>query len=631
MMGTSQADVFAVANGALSYGSSHQNILASYTHVMRGGFGCGGPMDLFCYDAVAGRGDVYTTDPKNNLLSLVTSYPSLRKWCSQVVVGNFGSSGYEDLLFYQPSTGTIDIYQVNQGGRLYLLKTVTGVRTSWTSIVAGRFGSESWADLFCYDAATGLGEFQVTDGLGTLTVAAQHTALRKGCTHVVVGSFGGSTYDDLLFYEPTGGTGDFYAVDKVGRLTHLHTHPSWRKTWTTIVAGNFGGDAWTDLMLIDSTVNEMEVFAANGKGGAINLSAYGQVPAWTHLVSGRFRTPAGANDDVLGYYQTEGLDAVWPALPAPAPVTPPPPLEVKGRGEIYAIEGGKLRLVATHKAMSKSWTHVVAGNFGGPNADLFFYDTATGRAQIMGMDKDGKLTSLRNFPDKFFPPGYRKIVAMPGSGYTSLACYFFGNGTIDIFKVDGPGQLSKLKTSDTWSKTWNEMAAGYFDANGTGDLVVYDAAAGRLSFYAQDNAGALSQLKSNTGCSKSWTRIVPGMFAGSGPQTTHLLSYDATNGIGQLWKTDGKGGISAMGAAMTFRSTWSQIVPGNGGSSTSVPLIFYDASRAEVALYSVTSQGAIGAIGSQTGMPKDWTQIAARAMWTAGYNVYLFCYSPTGG
>lgn len=627
-MGTSQMDIFSVNNGQLTPVRSYQHILASYTHVVRGGFGGGGSTDLFCYDAVAGRGDVYTADAN---FTLIKTYPSLRKWCTQVVVGNFGSSGYDDILLYEPTSGAIDIYQVNQGGRLYLLTTVTGVRNSWTKIVAGRFGSESWADLFCYDAAIGLGEFYTTDGLGKLTLAAQHTRLRRGCTQVVVGNFGGDGCDDLLFYEPTAGAGDFYAVEKVGKLTHLHTHPSWRKTWSQITAGSFGGDAWTDLMLIDSAAGEMEVFQANGKGGAITLSAYGQVPAWTHLISGRFTGTATAYDNVLGYYQLEGLDAAWPALPPPGPVVAPPPVEVRGRGEVYAIEGGKLRLLATHKGMSKSWTHVVAGNFGGPAADLFFYDQATGRGEVMGMDKDGKLTTLASYPEKWFAPGFSRVVAMSGGGYTSLAFFYPGNGTIEIFKVDGPGKLSRLKVSDTWSKTWTEMAAGYFDADGTGDLLLYDAAAGTANFYKQDAAGSLTLLKSNKNLSTTWTRIVPGMFGGSAPQTTHVLTYDATNGLGQVWRTDGRGGMSAMGASMTFRPTWSLIVPGNGGASTAVPLIFYDASRSEVALYSVTTQGAISHIGTQAGVPKDWAQIAARPMWTASNNVYLFCYSRTGG
>ncbi|MFT4295675.1 MAG: hypothetical protein QM582_09715 [Micropruina sp.] len=625
-----QADVFANKDGQLSYARTHQNLLDSYTHLVRGGFGCGGPMDLFCYDAVNGRGDVYTTDPRNNLMSIVQTYPSLRKWCRQVVVGNWCSSGYDDLLFYEPSTGTIDIYQVNQGGRLSLLKTITGVRTSWTSLVAGRFGGDSWSDLFCYDAATGLGEFHVTDGQGTFTVAAQHTSLRKGCTLLASGNFGPTPCDDLLFYQPTEGIIEFQAVDKLGKLTPLKTHSNQSTTWSFLLTGNYGGDAWTDVILADkNNKKQMDIYRTDGKGELFTLQSYAPLPDWSHLLSGRFSTPVGANEDLLGYYQRQNLNPAWPALPAPQPITPS--MVGTGRGEVYTVEGRKLRLIATNKGMPSNWSHVIAGNFGGPDVDLFCYDTATGRGEILGMDKDGKLITLGSYPEKFFTPGIRHMVTLPGPDYTPLAFLHPSNGTIEIFTVDGPGKVSKHTTSNTGITTWTAMAAGYFDNNSNGDVAVYDAGTGTCNVYSQDSAGALNLLASNTRLPTTWTRIIPGTFGASGPQYTHLLTFIASNGRGKIYRSDGAGRVTPMGTWVGLRKNFVQIVPGRGGAPTSVPLICYDPVVGEVELTVVTFEGGLMNIGGQTGLPKDWTQVAAREMGSAQGKMYLFCYSPSGG
>ncbi|MFT3876155.1 MAG: hypothetical protein QM708_07025 [Propioniciclava sp.] len=655
-MATPQADIYAVDNGQMSY--NLDNISKSYTHVVRGCFGNDRPADVFFYDAVTGRGDFFTAH-EGGELKLINTHTSLPKWCTQVVVGNFGSSGYDDLLFYAPSRGTIDIYQVNSSSRPFRLATITGVSTSWTKIVSGRFGSTDWHDLFVYDAAAGLGEFWTTDGTGVLTVASRYPSLRRGCTQVVAGNFHDGPCDDLLLYEP-GGTGDFYGVEATGKLTHLHTHPAWRKTWSLIIAGDFSNNAFTDLMLLDSTNHEVQFFQPAGGGYCSDLATHTQIPEWTHLVSGRFKPSTPGQDQVLCYTQTVGLDTVWPApgselAPVTPPVTPPPvtpppvtpppvvvapppvtppKVEPKGRGEVYALENGNLRLVNVIKGMSPKWSHVIAGNFGGPYADLFFYDTSTGRAEVMGMDKAGKLSSLASYPEKWFFPGYRKIAELPRAGYSLLAVYFPGNGGIDIFQVQGKGKFARVQAYETYSSDWTELTGGHFDSSGNPGMVGYDPKSGtfaELRFLKQANDGKFTTLKSNTRWSKTVTRILPGMFDQGGSQTTHLVTYDAANATAQAWNTDGKGGMTAMGAAVTWRKTWSLMVPGHGGFITKTPFILYDPSKGEVSLQALNRNGTFTRQGGQTGLPKDWTQIAARRMWTVNDTVYLFAYSPTGG
>lgn len=90
----------------------------TYTHVVAGGFACGsarGLLDLFGYDATTGRGDFHALDGSGNI-TRVASHTDFARWNTHVVVGNFASSGYDDLMMYEPASGFVLTYQVNSGG-----------------------------------------------------------------------------------------------------------------------------------------------------------------------------------------------------------------------------------------------------------------------------------------------------------------------------------------------------------------------------------------------------------------------------------------------------------------------------------------------------------------------------------
>ena len=69
--------------------------------------------------------------------------------------------------------------------------------------------------------------------------------------------------------------------------------------------------------------------------------------------------------------------------------------------------------------------------------------------------------------------------------------------------------------------------------------------------------------------------IIPGNFGGSGGYTD-LLFYDPNAGEGELYTTDGRGGITRLSRYNNWRKTWSMIIPGNfGGSGGYTDLLFW--------------------------------------------------------
>ena len=98
-----------------------------------------------------------------------------------------------DLLFYEATSRTGEFYATDGLGGISLLRQHTGWRSSWTQIILGNFGGSGFTDLLFYEAASGTGEFYATDGSGGISLLRQHTGWRSSWTQIIPGNFGPST------------------------------------------------------------------------------------------------------------------------------------------------------------------------------------------------------------------------------------------------------------------------------------------------------------------------------------------------------------------------------------------------------------------------------------------------------
>jgi hypothetical protein len=202
--------------------------------------------DLLFYDREAGFGEFYATnefdartiriyDPGNP--RWLRTYDLWRKSWTHIVPGNFGGGGIDDLLFYERAAGFGEFYayDIYNPGKINWLSTYDGWRPSWTHIIPGNFGGSGFTDLLFYERDTGYAEFHTTDGQGNPSVLRTHDYWRKSWTQIIPGNFGGSGFTDLLFYERAAGFGEFYTTDGAGGMSWLRTHDNWRPSWTQIV------------------------------------------------------------------------------------------------------------------------------------------------------------------------------------------------------------------------------------------------------------------------------------------------------------------------------------------------------------------------------------------------------------
>lgn len=652
----SQLEFFGTdGNGKLSAFHTHKGMHPSYTHVVSGGFGAGRTSDLFCYDAVLGQGDVYTLNDQGQV-AWIQHYPTLlRRGCTQVVVGHLGSSGYHDVLLYEPTAGVVDIYQVNAPGRLYLIKSVTGVSKTWSQIVAANFGSDGgsgggWSDLFFYDAAAGLGEFYTTDGLGALNRVTSYPSLRKGCTQVVAGNFGGDGYADLAFYSPTDGVIDFYTVGKLGVLTLQKTQTNLSRAWSQLIAGNFARDAWSDLLSYDPATGTAEVYSTDGRGVVQRLAINtGLSKGWTQiltgLVKGRFGTGTTGNEHVLAYNQTVGRGIKVPAqpvsqpgvvtvveprpsptpTPAPAPVAPAVPAQAQGSLHIYDLNGFDLKVLNKYEGLSKYWTHVVPSPYG-LTSGLLFYDTATGDNEYRAVYDDASMRTIGAIAD--LPAGCTIIeYGLYGPGRSSgFMSYEADAGKINFYGLDSNKVPVRYKALSNMGTTWTHIFYSYFKCGGLFDMLFYDAATGEARFYTSDGNGNLTAVASyepNSGLRKSCSQVVGGTFDYEGG--TDLLLYNSSAGSAQFISAI-KGVVKSIREHTGLSKTWSQIYSIKLNDDYCDNLLMCDSSAGMLQIYRTTADGTMTVAATHEKLPPSWTHTYLRRADSPGRSGRLFCY-----
>ena len=188
--------------------------------------------------------------------------------------------------------------------------------------------------------------------------------------------------------------------------------------------------------------------------------------------------------------------------------------------------------------------------------------------------------------------------------------------------------LKYLGGSAGWRKTWSSIIPGHFGGNSHTDLLFYDAAQGGGEFYTTDGHGGVQRLEGGTGWRKTWSSIIPGNFGGN--DYTDLLFYDATKGEVEFYTTDGRGGAKMLGRHTGWRKTWSSIIPGHFGGDSHTDLLLYDATKGEVEFYTTDGRGGAKMLGRHTGWRKTWSSIIPGNFGGNGYTDLLL-YDATKG
>ena len=301
----------------------------------------------------------FSTDGNGDLINLKDHNGWPNRW-THVIPGNFGGSGYSDLLFYDAQTGDASFYLSDGSGGIQSIKEIIGGwKTFWTHIIPGNFGGGKLTDLLFYDGARGSAVFYVNSGNAQMkpVQAIGPGGWNTGISHIIPGNFGGGELTDLLFYNPLKGSAAFYVNDGNAqmRAIRLVDPGKWRTSWTHIIPGNFGGGKLTDLLFYEGSTGSAEFYVNNGNAQMKVIQAI-KPGGWNkdikHIIPGNFGK--GELTDLLFYNPN------------------------KGSAAFYANDGNasmKLLKAVGDNGWKKTWSKIIPGNFGG-NAytDLMFYE-----------------------------------------------------------------------------------------------------------------------------------------------------------------------------------------------------------------------------------------------------------------
>ncbi|MFT3945200.1 MAG: hypothetical protein QM705_15455 [Ancrocorticia sp.] len=587
---TSSLDIYTVnADLTLAQFKSHPGIPAGYTHVVNGSFG----VDYFCYNATTGQGDIWTLTPTSEFT--LKSSTTLRKGCTLVTAANMAGDANRDILLYEPTGGTYDLYQVDNAGALTLLKTTTGVRKTWTSLSMGDFGSRGYHNLFFYDATNGHGEFYASLGDGVLEKVGEKTDLPKGCSQVVRGQFGPGERHDFLFYSPITGEGTFYTVDEFV-LTTLFKHTGWTKAWTAIAPIDIPGNQWTSVVFYSAATGDTYIANTDHGNFTTKASYPGLLPkGWTSVT---YVNIAG-KEALLGYG-------------APDPTRRP----ALSRLDLYAVDiKGGIVPIDSRSGIHPGYLTITNGDYSAGGPSILAYDPALGQGDVWTRtDQGGLLWSTSN--TTLTKGATLQVNAkLMSSSRSDQLLYFPADGTIEIYRADTPGKLQLAHRQGGMRTTWTHLVMGNFNGSSPYHaLFFYDAAAGHGEFWVSDGKGKLTMASEHSNLAKGCTFMAAANLVGNNPANDIVL-YNSATGIATMYEVQNCKILKSVDAPV--QTGFAHILVANISPTQWSDLLCYDPTRGEITIYTTKGNGELTPFTSKAGFPTDWTAMT-RGIFKAG-------------
>ncbi|MFN8662955.1 MAG: hypothetical protein U0075_13765 [Thermomicrobiales bacterium] len=282
-----------------------------------------------------------------------------------------------------------------------------------------------------------------------------------------------------------------------------------------------------------------------------------------------------------------------------------------GVGAFYTTDGaGGIQRAHAFDPMLNGWTAIVPGTYGGDETtDLLFYAAQSGVGEFFASTRDGELQLLSG--SEGFTRGWDIIV--PGEfdddAWTDL---FFYNADAEegkFYTTDGTGRIRLLGEPGRFRNGWTAILAGEFGGDDHTDLLFYDKAAGLGQLFTTDGQGGLELLNDDVDFTAGWDQIVPGNFGGE-DGLTDLFLFDADTGNATFLSADGTGGFVLLGDVEPFSTRWTTIMSGDfGGERTLTDLFFYDAEQGLGKFYLSNGHGGLEPLNSSDNFPKGWDLI----------------------
>lgn len=282
-----------------------------------------------------------------------------------------------------------------------------------------------------------------------------------------------------------------------------------------------------------------------------------------------------------------------------------------GIGTIYASDGeGGIQRLRSFDVFLHGWTAAVPGNFGGDGyTDLLLYATQPGLGEFYASDGKGGLQLLSG--SEGFTKGWDIIVSGDFGGdddWTDLFFYDRDEPVGKFYTTNGDGRIQLLGTPERYLPGWTSIVAGDFGGDDHTDLLFYDKSNGLARFYTTDGQGNVSPLGEGQYWPAGWSQIVPGNFA-NGDERTDLFLYNADEGHGEFFTSDGQGGVVPLGHVESYPPNLTINGGDFGGDDTLTDLFFYHGTAGQGTFYTTDGSGGLEWLSSVDGFADGWDLI----------------------
>ena len=293
------------------------------------------------------------------------------------------------------------------------------------------------------------------------------------------------------------------------------------------------------------------------------------------------------------------------SLPRPVALKLDPPLELQTNFELLASQAG----------WRTTWSHIVAGRFSsGVHDGLFFYDQATGDAELYSTDGHGGITQLASLPS--WRPGWTHVVAgaFSDSPFTGLFCYDRAAGAAAIYAFEANATLTLMRQYSGWRPSWDQITTVRVRGSAYTGIVLYDRAAGRGEIHQCTGGGQLQLHQASDDWRTTWSHVVGGYASGSS-----LLFYEASTGHCEIYQLTYDPASSATNSPNSLGPVVQADLPPattivGGSFGWDDTYLFYDRTSG-TANFVFLVYGVIEVVETRTKLPTTWDIVTSGGFW----------------
>ena len=247
-----------------------------------------------------------------------TPQPSHPHWMASVDIGvhpagwvpsgtgHFNAGSTDDLVWFNPTTGNVDIWLLANGG-WSASSDVGNHPTGWQLFGTGDFNADGTSDIGWFNPNTGeVDIWKISNGKWAGSVSPGSHPL--GYQPVAVGDFDGNGTSDIAWFNPTTRDVDIWKIvnGQWAGSVSVGAHPA---GWQPIGAADFNGDGTSDLLWHNPTTNGAEIWQLSNAHWAASVDIGVHPAGWTPAGTADFNRDGHA--DLLWFQQSTGNTDVW--------------------------------------------------------------------------------------------------------------------------------------------------------------------------------------------------------------------------------------------------------------------------------------------------------------------------------